>query len=367
MKSLKRIALTLAAIFLIFGVYWGFKNIIKPKIAASNLCNAEENCIKALNIGGETAFKLYYSNDGNYLLGRGLAGTRKWSSTNDYKEHRLGKSTAITIANDNRYAIAKDKKVQIFDTAGQEMLEFSVADKTNSSIKKMVFVPGYDVIAIAMGGEERSKPWLTFWSTRNGEFITKLTHPSFIASLEKSSQGIIAVGMSNGQVFLWPMKDLSNQKLITVSQDAATIQSLAFDKTASILATGDSKGKIKLWDINTGQMIKEFEQTDSLIKAVAISDDGKMLASGSFDGLYRIWNIETGKLLESKQYSRGIWAIALTPDAKQLAISLQEKVTIDNKRVKNSKSYGPKWVEIESKNVSPGLILIRDISILGLN
>ncbi len=368
MKSSKGIALAIAAVLLIFGVYWGYKNIINPKIAANKLCKTEENCLKALNIGENSALALNYSKDGKYLLGRGLDGTRKWASTDDYKEQRLGKSTAIAIATDGRYAVAKDnKKVRIFDAAGQEMLEFSVAGKTDRSIKKMVFVPGYDVIAMILPSEERGKPLLTFWSTRNGEFISKLTHPSSIASLEKSEQGIIAVGMYNGQVFLWPMSDLSNKKLITASQNEATIQALAFDQKARILATGDSEGKTTLWDTKTGQMIKEFEQTDSLIKALAISNNGKILASGSYDGLYRLWNIETGKLLESQQYDSDISAISLTPDAKQLAISLQKEIIITSKRVKNTKSYGPKWVEVESKNTIPGLILIRDLSKLNFN
>jgi len=342
------------------------QKLISPKLTSASLCKKEESCLYGLSIADTGALELNYSNDGKYLLGRGLAGTRYWDTNNKYRSKNLGNSTAIATALDGRFAIAnKDKKIKIYNETGENVLEFSVEEKTDKTIKDMAFVPGFDIIIMPVPGEERGKPLLTFWSTRTGDFISKLTHSSAIDSLEASAQGIIAVGQYNGEVVLWPLADLT--KNINLTASTTSIHSMAFDKSGKLLATGSSDGEIKLWNASTGQSLKNLAQMGSMITGLAISDNGKTLASSTADGQYKLWNIESGKILEEWQYPRGIAQIALSADNKQLAIALEKNVSSSTKRVKNPKSYGPKWIEQESTDISPAVILIRDLSKLALD
>ncbi len=366
MKSSKNLSIILALIILGVVAIFVYPKIISPKITANGLCKKTESCLYDLNISKNGALELIYSDDGKYLLGRGLDGTRYWDTANKYKVKNLDKGTAIATALDGRIAIAtKNQEIKISNEAGEDMLEFSIKDKTTNTIKDMVFAPGFDIIVMPIPGEERGKPLLTFWSTRNGDFISKLTHISAISSLKASAQGIIAVGQFNGDVILWPLKDLTKDIKLAVS--TSSVSSMAFDKSGKLLATGSANGEIKLWIATSGQLIKDLAQLGSMITGLAISNNGKTLASSTADGQYKLWDIESGKIIDEWQYSRGINTIALSPNGQELAIALERNVTSGKKRIKNPKSYGPKWIEVESTNISPAVILIRDLTKLDFN
>ena len=85
---------------------------------------------------------------------------------------------------------------------------------------------------------------------------------------------------------------------------------ISFSKDDSMLASGDSDGLIKLWDIKTGKLIKTFgsqkndtndslfdKNTDNDITGVSFNHDDSMLASGHSDGLIKLWNVKTGQLI----------------------------------------------------------------------
>ena len=59
----------------------------------------------------------------------------------------------------------------------------------------------------------------------------------------------------------------------------------------------------------------------SHIGAVAYSPDGKRIATGGSDNAVRLWDLETGRLIRSLPHEKTIKAIAFSPDGKQVAVS----------------------------------------------
>jgi WD40 repeat protein len=58
----------------------------------------------------------------------------------------------------------------------------------------------------------------------------------------------------------------------------------------------------------------------------ALTPDGRQLVTGAVDNTIRIWNFETGRVLRVLQSSEGaIWSIAITPDGQQYLINLKER------------------------------------------
>ncbi|KAG2051117.1 WD40 repeat-like protein [Suillus hirtellus] len=55
-------------------------------------------------------------------------------------------------------------------------------------------------------------------------------------------------------------------------------------------------GSFRIWDMETGTQVKEWEENFS---SIALSPDGKTLASGSWDGAVKLWSIDTGKVIKT--------------------------------------------------------------------
>lgn len=96
------------------------------------------------------------------------------------------------------------------------------------------------------------------------------------------------------KVFLNPRKHLD----ISVSSDSP-ILCLAYNESKSILASGDDKGIINIWDAENGGMISELKGHKQLVTSLAFQPKSELLFSCSYDATVRIWNTETGQCLNT--------------------------------------------------------------------
>ena len=95
------------------------------------------------------------------------------------------------------------------------------------------------------------------------------------------------------------------------------VNSVAFSPDGKFLATGSSKDKAKIFNLETGNEVKSFKHYDH-VNSVAFSPDGKFLATGSSDSNARIFNLETGAEVKSFKLNR-VNSVAFSPDGKFLA------------------------------------------------
>ena len=66
-------------------------------------------------------------------------------------------------------------------------------------------------------------------------------------------------------------------------------------------------------------MVPEAEHVDSGVTSVCFSPDGRLVASGYLDDLVRIWDVQTGQLVERLQGHRNsVYTVAFTPDGAGL-------------------------------------------------
>ncbi|HPS05867.1 MAG TPA: caspase family protein, partial [Tenuifilaceae bacterium] len=74
---------------------------------------------------------------------------------------------------------------------------------------------------------------------------------------------------------------------------------------------------IKLWDFESGQLIRIFEGHTGGVKSVQFSPDGKYIVSASADGSIKLWDIATGECLITRYDvpNSDDW-VAVTPDGR---------------------------------------------------
>lgn len=75
-----------------------------------------------------------------------------------------------------------------------------------------------------------------------------------------------------------------------------TEQIVSIDTDGSRLLTGARSDGVKLWDVNTGNELRDFQISDQdHVNSVAISPDGVLVAAGGQDNTVELWRAQTGE------------------------------------------------------------------------
>ncbi len=112
-----------------------------------------------------------------------------------------------------------------------------------------------------------------------------------------------------------------------------------------MLASAHADGSVKLWDLNKGELIKDFKKAhESEVKDVSFSPDAKLIVSVSAEGLVKIWNID-GTLFQSlpqehqEKHLAQINAVAFHEDGKLIATASNDRTIIVWKRNEKTRQF----------------------------
>src|SRR5262249_15455282 len=130
---------------------------------------------------------------------------------------------------------------------------------------------------------------------------------------------VLASGDSGGKLIIWDGYPLKPQAKALASKSG--VNSISFEPGGQWFATGCEDHTIQLWDLN-GKKIRSIEVNEHPVKSVAIHPGGMILASGGGtrrNGELRIWATDTGKMLAELEVTTGtIRAMGFTPDGKSI-------------------------------------------------
>jgi WD40 repeat protein len=77
------------------------------------------------------------------------------------------------------------------------------------------------------------------------------------------------------------------------------------DPKKPLLATCSADGTVRLWNPQTGQILRTLTGHTDWVYAVAISPDGNQVAAGGWNGEVRVWNVADGKEVKAFNASPG--------------------------------------------------------------
>ncbi|WP_348228836.1 protein kinase domain-containing protein [Trichocoleus desertorum] len=112
----------------------------------------------------------------------------------------------------------------------------------------------------------------------------------------------------------------------TLTGHSSWVMSLAMSSRKQILASGSLDDTIKVWNLQTGSLIRTLPGHLKAVNSVAISPDGQLLVSGSDDTTVKIWNLQTGDLLNNLVgHSRDVNSVMITPNGLLLASGSEDR------------------------------------------
>ena len=130
----------------------------------------------------------------------------------------------------------------------------------------------------------------------------------------------IAVGLLHGKIIT--LDRITGSQTAILSGHTSMVKSLVFSPDGTLLVSGGQDKTIKLWDLQTGGVIKTFHGHTNSVVSVSISADCTMIASGSWDKTIRLWNIQTEECHCVIEQQDHVVCVRFSPTDPQCLISV---------------------------------------------
>ena len=145
------------------------------------------------------------------------------------------------------------------------------------------------------------------------------------AVLLKNGETDIGEGRERDRsVRLWDVE--TGNLLKTLKGHKSNVVSVSFSPDGKTLVSGSFDGTVHLWNVETGKLLKTLTEHRKRVEGVSFSPDGKTRVSGSFDGTVHLWNVETGKLLETlKGHKSNVESVSFSPDGRWIVSGSWDK------------------------------------------
>ena len=202
----------------------------------------------------------------------------------------------------------------------------------SDSVLSVAFHPTAPILATG-GGDKTAKLWQLLPEAEGGS--------SCVATLDKSNGGhsgdvnsvafdssgtLLATGSSDWTVKLWK-PDGSSWTCVATLKETSPVYSVAFDSSGTMLATGSFK-TVKVWRLSSdgtsdgttsATCVAILGGHTASVHSVAFDSSGTMLATGSGDGTAKLWNfIELCNKIKQENHAPGAPAYMVRCDKNKI-------------------------------------------------
>jgi WD40 repeat protein len=144
---------------------------------------------------------------------------------------------------------------------------------------------------------------------------SRITSLAFVQPAEEGTL-LLAGGLEDGSILIWDPDNPDAPGELSASGNPA-IWSLAV--TGSLLAAGDDRGDIRIWDMTHEILLRTLSGYMSSVFALTISPDGTLLAAGGIQGTIRFWSMQNGTLIRVIPAHNGwVNGLIFSPDGRWL-------------------------------------------------
>jgi WD40 repeat protein len=240
---------------------------------------------------------------------------------------------SVVISPDGRFALSggDDKRMKLWElSTGRELRSFAGHGGT---VESVAFSPDGQ-FALSGSADKTMK----LWEVATGKELRSSAHPRKVTSIAYSADGRVALsGMvtdsilsADGRVVLsdpeimtlWDMTTGAELRRFAIRSDPVTsVRGRIMDNPIRVALSSDGRfalstaGGMRLWDVATGEPLRDFRGYSFKVDSLAFSPDGRFALSNSGKAL-TLWDVPTGKQVRSFGHSWWGAALAFSPDSR---------------------------------------------------
>ena len=336
-KKLLWLVFILLSLFIYLGYYhlWHHSKQVNSNIYVLN---------KVLSSHLSEIWTVKFSPDGKWIASGSVDSTVKiWNKENGEIILNIKQPegiTSIDFSPDGNYlaAASYDAKVRLWKLPEGILTKEFIGH--TGTVWSLNFSP--DGRTIASCGEDAT---IKLWNTETGQIErTFQGHTRNIWDLKFNHDGTkLASGSFDKTIRIWNSSD--GKLLHTLTEHTEAIVALAFSPDGQKLASTSDDKTIKLWDTNNWKLIHSLE-TPEHGQAADFSTDNKFLLTGGRDKTMlgeflqnffgdseynkgvsmRLWDVQTGNLLQTfSKHSNDVNDVSFSPDGKWIASASSDK------------------------------------------
>ncbi len=263
-----------------------------------------------------------FSPDGQYALSGAANNTIKLWEVVTGREiqtfHGLTEqpiSVALSPDGDQLVSETSDGIVRLWDVDSGDAIR--TVEDHSEAVLGATFSP--DGERILSGGNASGT--LHLWDTDTGDLVRRFDdNDEAIFSVTFSPDGkyVLSGSGQSGTLKLWETATGEVARVFDEGDwDSTYVFSVAFSPNGEYALSGSDDMTARLWDVESGDLLRTFEGHSGLVIAVAFSPDGQYVLSGSSDMTVQLWRVEDGQLgYVFEGDAEGVNAIAFSPDGR---------------------------------------------------
>ncbi len=279
------------------------------------------NLLRILSGHSDDVKCLSFSPDGNKIATASYDNTCKLWDLQSGKEistligHSRGVECIIFSPDGSKIASGSwDNTIKIWDSNnGAELCNLS---GHKSTIESLSFSP--DGKLLASGSRDST---CKIWDIASGSEIRTLTKSVDIFSVDFNPDGSILASAGRDGIKLWDVKSgvkISHDTSLIGHKDV--ILDLMFSPNGRMLASGSKDKTIKLWDVDSGDLIRTLIGHEWGVYCLSFSPDGSNIASGGLDKTIRIWDVSSGTVIDTLSgHENNVNSVKFSPDGNKIA------------------------------------------------
>lgn len=198
--------------------------------------------------------------------------------------------------------------------------------KTNDVYVFQLHIDSKSRRLLSAGVDNASKRSVKLWNLSTYRLIESVE----LGALDRiitADRNLHVVAVRNGKTHLIDLIYLNNSKTVkNLSEQFGEVRGGAFSPDSGLLAIGDDKGAISLWNTDNGQIVAKLEDLPGTVVSVKFHPSGDMIAAALSEGSAFIWKIpaDTPTWLERQNPTKAN-QIAFSGDGGTVAIVYEKK------------------------------------------